>query len=254
MAPRQMLIRIYENVLTELEDFNIPDDVKPNVVETRLMGMWPTKNDSTAYRGKVVLVYIFCCLLFPTTQILNIFAAASIYESLGCVFLSIAHFSIAFRTATFFGQEEKLRQLFSVHAAIKRDANAENKQIYDRVTRFNIILHIFFQVSYNSAWLAMIAQAIYSSTSLAWPSTSNMPEAIARNRTGYWCVFIYQFCCDVVLILQTASQDSFIISLITMTNGHVAVLKARLRNLPNDDYGYFAGLIECCKMYEDCLR
>lgn len=244
---------ISERIWRGLRHDTIPDDVKWNTFAMRTVGMWLTQSDSLVYRIYVIVLFIFVYIVFPVTQILNIYAATSIPECIGCLFQSLTHFAIGMRTGIFYMQQRNIRRLFQIYTEMTNVEFYESC-LYRQMAAFNKKLSIFYVSLDTSAWFSIVQQLIWTGETLAWPSTTNLPYAFGRRRDVYWAVAILQAWTNFVIVLVVAFQDGFVVALINMTCSHIELLKIRLENLFDSKDSQYADLVECCRSYEKLLR
>lgn len=250
------MLVFFDHLWEDLECDHIPRDVKSNTFVLRLFGFWPAKNGTWKYDFLTIMVFVLSGVVFPTTQILNIFAAASIYDTTACVFLAISHYSVGIKLLIFYWQQANIRTLFNHHAKIDELAlrRRRDADFLAECTGFNERVFKFFTWQYVSVWTVCAMQAIWHSESLVWPSTSNLSPAIADIRWLYWSVLIFQGLSHLTIVILVASIDSFMIAVMTMNCTYVKMLKTSLRALPDEDDRFYAELIDCCKCYEQYLR
>lgn len=240
---------------------NIPRGYQSQVFMMRVMGVWPTADDSRWYRWLTIAFFLFCGFLYPFSLSINILFSNSIDEAMEHVFLSLTCWATTFKAVVIYWQRDNIRELFRIHEALLR-GNKHNAAITDRVAWMNTRIHVFFTIFYLIGGTGFIIQSSFAEPKEALlPSVSRFPYDFAENSAIYWMVLSFQLFGNMVAVFWTSMEDTFYVALINTTCGHLAQLKENLKRLGTDlldghdqNLKFYKNVIGCCKCYEDCLR
>lgn len=253
------LQRIVGRIYAALVKEYVPPGFRSHVFVMRVLGVWPTPDDSVWYKALTLTIFLSVGFLFPLSLFVNVCYASSIEEVIDQSFISLTCWTIACKASFIYWRQKSIRELFRIHAALLCDAV---KPITDPIARQNFSAHIFLTCTYMMSWSMFLAQAaIVDPRDANWPSTSRLPYDFANRRSVYLCGLVYQSMSYLCNSICGAMEDSFYIALINMTGGHVAILKLRLRKLGASDINGYNGnmrfyrdLVECCKWYGNASR
>lgn len=250
---KRQFARIYTTQVKE----HIPCGFGSHALALRVMGLWPTANDSSQYKWLTVAYFVIVSIYLPFSMFVNIFYANSIKEAMNHLFITLSGWAIAIRTAALYWRQDSMRDIFRIHAGLVRCAESEHAARNERIACINSRLHMTITALYYAVLCAVFAQiAFLEPEHRILSSTSLLPYDLAQRRTVYLTMLMFQMFSAFFKVLSVATLDSVFVALINAVCGHVRQLKERLRHLGanGDDFTFYQQLVDCSKRYEDCLR
>lgn len=246
--------QLYESVVKE----NIPFGFRSHVFVLRLMGLWPSTNDSPKYKWLTIGITVAVGILLPLLLFANVFYVDTIPDIMDQQCFSLTCLATVFKAAVLYWRRDNIRHFFRIHVKLMHDVSRT-----DRIIGKNQIAHVSLTMLNMSAWAASGIQIFLSEPGEAFlPSTANFPYDFAQRRSVYWLVLAYQILGGFIIgVCATATLDSFYLAAMNTACGHVAELKERLGDLgtrtargDDCDLRFYQELVVCCKRYENCSR
>lgn len=253
--------RIVDRHHTELVKEDVPRGFRSHVLVLRLTGLWPVKNDSLWYKWLTV-AFILLLGIFPSLLLfVTLRYANSVEEAMDRSFIGVTCLMDAVKACTIYWQRERIRGLFRIHIRLSRNS-ARHAANSDRYAQMNFNIHTAMSIIYYSTYSMIVAQNVVAKPEdRIFLSSLPLPYEFAKNPVIYWTVLMYQIVSVGGLVVWVAMADSFYIALMNMNCGHLAELKKCLLDLCtrptgkfNRDLRFYIDLIDCCKIYENCLR
>lgn len=249
-----------DNIYAALVNEYVPPGFRSHVFVMRVIGNWPTANDSPWYKLLTIAYFSLVGLVLPLSQFINIFFAQSVSEAMNYLFLSISCLTAAFKAAVLYWQRDRIRDFFRIHTSYVRSGRYNAKR-FDRIVRTNLRAHVLFTAMYSFSWFVFLVQAILAEPEKAtWSSTSHLPYDFARNQYVYLAGLTYQEVGAVGICIWCGIEDSFYIASMNMTCGYLIELMEQLKGLgtpltngSNRNALFYKDLVECGQRYEDCL-
>lgn len=239
----------------KMED-DIPLEFRSYVIVMRVMGAWPTTDNSSSYKWLRIAVYLFVGIQLPLSLFVNIFYVNSTVAALDYSFTSLVCCATMLKTIVLYWHRDNIRELFRSHAGLVR--GVEQKTAYhNRIGRQNFIIHAALTALYAMSYCYEIVQVIcVPPEKRTFSSTAHYPWKLTGNRTVFLIVLIVQSVDAAILVVSLSLHDSFPLSFMNTGCGHLGELKLRLQRLgsTNNDADFYKEVVECCQRYENCLR
>lgn len=237
----------------------VPRGFRSHIFLLRVLGLWPSADASRWYKYLTIAYFSFVGIVFPLSQLVNMFFVHTILQAMDSMFISFASWATTCKAAVIYWRRDHIRQLFCLNANIAHNGNSGMAQ---RATHTNINVQIILAALYLVTWFfGVIQSVVVKRVNAMLPSTAHWPYDIVHEGNVYWPGLVLQSVTSGVFIVSVATMDAFYIASITMTCGHIAQLKERLRNLgtvdvrgDNSELRFYKDFIDCCHRYENCLR
>lgn len=239
----------------------VPPGLRSHVFVMRMMGMWPSTNDSPSYKWLAVTLLLPIGLLFNLSLFVNIFFVTTMENAMRSC-LSLSGWVVTFKAVIFYCRCNSIRHLFHIHVILLRDDGHDVEKL-NRNARLNTLIHVAVTTLYCMACCMGLVQIFSSKPKDRWlPSTVHYPFDFTQSQSVHLILLSCQCVCNVIMIILAAVQDSLCIAMIGMTCNHVTELRRRLENIgkhkstKDDDLDlvFYKDLVDCCERYENCLR
>lgn len=244
---RQFAVRVKESV---------PHGFKSHILLLRLTGWWPLKTDSRWYNS-LTIASVFLIGISPSLlQTAILFYANTMEEAMDRLFLGLNCWMTVLKVCTIYRRRDCIRQLFCIQAHLSPHTGR------NRCAQMNFYLHVAIFTVYFSTYCTFVMQSVVAKPEdRILLSTSPFPFTLAGNEVVCWTVLVYQIISVAGLIAWVALADSFYMAFMNIACGYLEAFEEKLKVLGIRsadkeivDLHFYKDLMECCQMYEDCLR
>lgn len=228
----------------------------------RLAGVWPEAASKyfLAYHIWTFFVILLLGILFPFSQILNIFFADSITEMVDRSVITSSVVIVVVKALNLYTKRRELNEFFEIMKELD-DEIQEEYQIQRMKSAIKISHQLFFAYFYPyiSTCVLLVFQTIYSRPAIRlWSSTYAYPFDWAQKTKVYVIGLFIHGIANTCIVIFAVAADTYGAVLIHILSTHIDILQHRLTELGKNkkfsDKEHFDQLIYCCKAYESILR
>lgn len=227
-----------------------------------MAGLWPKEGAGSFhfYHIWTVVVFLVLGLLFPFSQILNIFFANSIMEMVDRSVITSSVVVVVIKALSLYAN----RKGFSEFLELLQELDGEITEV-SHITQLNSAikvghrLYFTYLYPYVSTCVLLIFQTIYSRPEIRlWSSTYAYPFEWAQQTHIYVSGLFIQGISNTCIVIFAVAADTYGVVLIHIVSTHISILHDRLERLGKSENQstdeHYNELIQCCKIYERILR
>lgn len=228
----------------------------------KLAGLWPTieSNVHHLYHLWTVLIFLVLGILFPLSQMLNIYFADTITEMVDRSIITSSVVVVVIKALNLYTNRNKLMEFF-VNLKELDDEITEtiHLQRLNSTVKLGQRLYFLFLYPYILTCILLVFQTIYSSPAIRlWMSTYAYPYEWAHQTPIYMSGLIGQAIANTCIVIFAVAVYTYGVVLIHLLSTHIGILHNRLERIGNytqqtldDNYN---DVILCCNIYERILR
>lgn len=237
--------------------------LKYHIKTFQVAGVWPTSLASPyslLYQVWAVLIFLALGILFPLSQILNIFFAQSVAEMVDRSVITSSVVIVVVKGAVLHTTQKGLNQYFKL---IKRlDSEVQDEKDIEQMNKTITIghqLYFSYLYPYISTCVLLVFQTVYSKPeNRMWYSTYAYPFDWAKRSNVYVCGLFLQGFANTCIVLFAVAVDTYGVVMLQILSTHIGILQERLKSLGNakeqSTGEHWNELISGCKSYENILR
>lgn len=236
--------------------------LKYHIKTFRLAGVWPVKSERypLLYHIWTIIVFVLLGILFPFSQVLNIFFADSIMEMVDRSVITSSVVVVVIKAVNLYHKRNGLTDLFNELKKLDDDIKETSHIIQMNSTiKIGCQLYFTFLFPYISTCIVLVFQTIFSKPeSRLWSSTYAYPFDWTHETHIYISGLFIQGIANSCIVIFAVAADTYGVILIHIISTHIGILQERLERLGKTEHTSaqerFDELIYCCKSYDSILR
>lgn len=240
---------------------NSKDNIKYHILIFKILGLWPSENDSIGYKMWTYIYCILFCFGCPASHLICVFYVESMNAIVDNLVLTSSIIIASMKAINVLLQKRKFVQLSATLKQMDYEiSDPISQEKIKKITKQSHMIFFVFLSIYWSAWTNVVMQVLSASPEeRIWLSTYLIPNEFLNQPNIYLGVLIYQAVANFTLCTLDVPLDTYGAILLHTLAGHVDALGHRLQKLGNDKINQLSSaankreLVHICKNYVNLL-